>query len=110
MKKIADLLEITPQTLNSRLKAKAVREDFLVDIERVTGNVFHTYTADVINTGSMTAHNLKSVVEDGGHREKAYLQQIDALKADITRLEDIIKSKDETIAAKDETIRILTKR
>lgn len=119
---IAELLEITPQTLNSRLRAKTIKDSFIKDIEEVTGTTI-AHNIGAINTGTVGGHNVnvqggdyekiidKGKVEViGGDVGKVYLQKIASLEAEIVRLEAIIKSKDETIAAKDETIEILRKK
>lgn len=80
-------------------------------------------TSGAVNTGTVGGHNVsvqggdyeKIIDKDkieliGGNASKIYLQEIASLKAEIIRLEAIIKSKDETIAAKDETIEILRKK
>lgn len=82
-----------------------------------------THNTGNINTGTVGGHNINLAGTDyqkiidkdrielkGGDASKIYLQEIASLKAEIIRLEAIIKSKDETIAAKDETIEILRKK
>lgn len=77
----------------------------------------------VVNTGTIGGHSVniqsgsfeKIIDKDrieimGGAASNMYMQENASLKAEIIRLEAIIKSKDETIAAKDETIAILRNR
>lgn len=122
LSKIAELLNITPQTLNSRLRAKTIKDEYVREIEDVTGN-YITHNTGNVNTGTVGGHNINLAGTDyqkiidkdrielkGGNASKIYLQEIASLKAETIRLEAIIKSKDETIAAKDETIEILRKK
>lgn len=83
----------------------------------------NTLNLGAVNSGSVGGHNVNIMGSDfqkiidkdkieviGNDANKLYLQEITSLKAEIARLDAIVKSKDETIAAKDQLIEILRKK
>jgi len=96
LKTLAEKMGITPQTLNSRLKAKSVSVDTISEIEKVTGKSIYLENMgdrSIVNTGAVKG----SIITGDGNVIEDKDQQIILLKERVVHLEEMLKEKERFI-------------